>query len=303
MEAVRRIEKAERISTARALLRLARPHQWIKNLLVLAALIFARRMLDPRADLFAALGFVAFCALASFAYAINDIMDREADRLNPDKRDRPLARGDLGVTAAAVFAACAGAVAAALSLILGPLFVLVAALYVALQFAYSFGAKRMVVLDVVAVAIGFVLRAFAGGVAIGVEVSPWLVFITFSLALFLALARRRHELSILGGGAAAHRGALAQYSIRLIDQMLSILAGATLVGYMIYCASPEVEAKLGTRYQYVTVPYVAFGILWYLYLVDARNEGGDPARVLLTSPPLLIALGLWLSTEIALLYF
>lgn len=302
MEPARRLEKEERISTARALLRLARPHQWIKNLLVLAALVFARRMLDARADLLAAVGFIAFCALASFAYAINDIMDREADRLNPEKRHRPLAHGDLGVNAAVVFAACAGIVAAGLSFIVGPLFLLVAALYIALQFAYSFGAKRMAVLDVVVVALGFVLRAFAGGVAIGVEVSPWLVFITFSLALFLALARRRHELSVLGGSAAAHRGALAQYSIRLIDQMLSIVAGATLVGYMIYCASSEVGAKLGTRYQYVTVPYVAFGILWYLYIVDARNEGGDPTRVLLKSPPLLIALGLWLATEIALLY-
>lgn len=303
MEAARRLEKAERISAARALVRLARPHQWIKNLLVLAALVFARRMRDPRADALAALAFAGFCALASFAYAINDIMDREADRLNPEKRNRPLARGDLSVGAAAVFAGCAAALALAISFMLGPLFQLVAALYIVLQFAYSFWAKRMVVLDVVAVAIGFVLRAFAGGVAIGVEVSPWLVFITFSLALFLALARRRHELSMLGGGAAAHRGALAQYSIRLIDQMLSILAAATLVGYMIYCASSEVEAKLGTRYQYVTVPYVAFGILWYLYIVDARNEGGDPARVLLKSPPLLIALGLWLATEIALLYW
>lgn len=303
MEAVRRLGDGAGRSTAGALVRLARPHQWVKNLLVLAALVFARRLLEPRSEVFAILGFAAFCALASFAYAVNDIMDREADRLNPEKRDRPLARGDLSVAAAAVFAAGAAAFAAALSAVLGPMFLLIAVLYVALQFGYSFWAKRIVVLDVIAVAIGFVLRAFAGGVAIGVEVSPWLVFITFSLALFLALARRRHELSMLGGGAAAHRGALAQYSIRLIDQMLSILAGATLVGYMIYCASSDVGAKLGTRYQYVTVPYVAFGILWYLYIVDARDEGGDPARVLLGSPPLLIALGLWMATEVALLYF
>lgn len=302
MDAGEAVAAGNAASTGRALLRLARPHQWVKNLLVLAALIFARRMLDPRSDLLAALAFVGFCALASFAYAVNDIMDREADLLNPEKRDRPVARGDLSVKAAARFAAAAGAMALALSIALGPLFLLIAVSYVALQFAYSFWAKHVVVLDVIAVAIGFVLRAFAGGVAIQVEVSPWLVFITFSLALFLALARRRHELTILGGGAAAHRGALARYSIRLIDQMLSIVAGATLVGYMIYCASSEVEARLGTRYQYVTVPYVAFGILWYLYLVDSRNEGGDPARLLLESPPLIISLALWILTEMALLY-
>lgn len=290
---------------ANAYLRLARPHQWSKNLLVLAALIFSRSMVDPRADALALTGLVAFCALASFAYAVNDIMDREADRLNPEKRDRPLARGDLSVNAASVFAAAMALIALALSVALGWRFVVIAVLYLVLQFGYSLWAKRIVVLDIILVSFGFVLRAFAGGVAIRVEVSPWLVFITFSLALFLSLARRRHELTILGGGAAAHRGALAQYNIRLIDQMLAIVAGVTLVGYMIYTASSEVEAKFGPRYHHLavlTVPFVAFGILRYLYLVDERNEGGDPARLLLNDRQLQICIALWLAAEVALLY-
>lgn len=287
----------------RALVRLARPHQWVKNLLVLAALIFSRRLFHPRDDARALIAFAAFSALASLTYVLNDIIDREADRLNPEKCGRPLARGDLTVPSAARFAAALGLGAAVLSAALGWRFIAIALLYPGLQPAYSLWAKRVVVVDVIAVALGFVLRAFAGGVAIGVEVSPWLVFITFVLALFLALARRRHELAVLGGGAAAHRGALAEYNLRLIDQMLSIVAGATLVGYMIYAASSEVGARLGTRYQYLTVPYVAFGILRYLYLVDQRNEGGDPARLLLSDAPLMFSVLLWAATEVALLYF
>ena len=163
---------------------------------------------------------------------------------------------------------------------------------------YSLWAKHQVIIDVIAVAIGFVLRAFAGGVAIDVEVSPWLVFITFVLALFLVLARRRHELIALGDDAIAHRSALSEYSVRLVDQMISIVAGATLVSYMIYTASAEVEAKLGTRHLYLTVPFVAFGILRYLYLIDERNEGGDPARALLHDRPLMLAVALWVLTDI-----
>ena len=286
-----------------AMARLARPHQWIKNTLVLAALIFGQRLFVFHDVVLAIVAFVAFCALSSAGYVLNDIADRDADRLNPEKCDRPLARGDLTVAAASREAIALAAIAVALSIALGKEFVGIAVLYAALQFAYSLWAKHQVIIDAIAVAIGFVLRAFAGGVAIQVEVSPWLVFITFVLALFLVLARRRHELIVLGDDAVAHRSALSQYSVRLVDQMISIVAGATLVSYMIYTASAEVEAKLGTHHLYLTVPFVAFGILRYLYLIDERNEGGDPARALLRDRPLMIAVALWILTDIALLYF
>jgi 4-hydroxybenzoate polyprenyltransferase len=303
MEPAAQLEKIETVSPMAAMLRLARPHQWIKNALVGAALVFSQRLFDPHAVALTVTAFVAFCALSSSGYALNDIVDRNADRLNPEKCDRPLARGDLTVAAAARMALVLVALAAVLSIALGAKFAAIALLYAILQFVYSFWAKHHVVIDVIAVAIGFVLRAFAGGVAINVEVSPWLVFITFVLALFLVLARRRHELIALGESATAHRGALSQYSVRLVDQMISIVAGATLVSYMIYTASAEVEAKLGTPYLYLTVPFVAFGILRYLYLIDERNEGGDPAQVLLRDRPLMIAVALWILTDIALLYF
>ncbi len=286
-----------------AMIRLARPHQWIKNTLVGAALIFSRRLFDPRDVALTAIAFVAFCALASAGYVMNDIVDREADRLNPEKCDRPLARGDLTVAAATRMALVLATIAIVLSVALGSRFAGIALLYAILQLGYSFWAKHHVVIDVIAVAIGFVLRAFAGGVAIHVEVSPWLVFITFVLALFLVLARRRHELIALGDSATAHRSALSQYSVRLVDQMISIVGGATLVSYMIYTASVEVETKLGTPYLYLTVPFVAFGVLRYLYLIDERNEGGDPARMLLQDRPLMFAVVLWILTDIALLYF
>jgi 4-hydroxybenzoate polyprenyltransferase len=286
-----------------AIFRLARPHQWIKNALVLAPLVFGQRLFVFHDVMLAAVAFVAFCALSSAGYILNDIADRDADRLNPEKCDRPLARGDITVAAAGRAALVLAAIAVVLSIVLGRAFVAIAVVYAVLQLVYSLWAKHQVIIDVIAVAIGFVLRAFAGGVAINVEVSPWLVFITFVLALFLVLARRRHELIALGDDAIAHRSALSQYSVRLVDQMISIVAGATLVSYMIYTASAEVEAKLGTRHLYLTVPFVAFGILRYLYLIDERNEGGDPARVLIHDRPLMLAVALWIITDIALLYF
>jgi 4-hydroxybenzoate polyprenyltransferase len=303
MNAAPKLNDSQSTGQLAAIIRLARPHQWIKNALVLAALVFGQRLFVFHDVVLAILAVVAFCALSSAGYVLNDITDRDADRLNPEKCDRPLARGDITVTAASRAALTLAAIAAVLSVILGPAFVGIALLYVALQFGYSLWAKHQVVVDVIAVAMGFVLRAFAGGVAIHVAVSPWLVFITFVLALFLVLARRRHELIALGDDAVAHRSALSQYSVRLVDQMISIVAGATLVSYMIYTASAEVEAKLGTRHLYLTVPFVAFGILRYLYLIDERNEGGDPASALLHDRPLILAVALWILTDIALLYF
>jgi 4-hydroxybenzoate polyprenyltransferase len=290
-------------SAPRAMLSLMRPHQWIKNGLVLAALVFSRRLFHPADVALALIGLAAFCALSSATYVLNDIVDREADRQNPEKSDRPLARGELSVGAASTLAAMLALTALGLSVALGPAFLGVAGLYVALQFGYSLWAKQIVVLDVIAVAAGFVLRAYAGGAAIDAPVSPWLVFITFVLALFLVLARRRHELVALGDIAAAHRGALQYYTVRLVDQMITIVAGATLVSYMIYTASAEIEAKLGTEYLYLTVPFVAFGILRYLYLIDEFNEGGDPARLLLKDRPLRLAVLLWIAADVLLLYF
>lgn len=286
----------------RALVALARPHQWVKNGLLLAALVFSKRLFHLRDFSLATLGLAAFCALASAGYAVNDLADREADRVHPEKRNRPLARGDVSPREGLIMAVGLAAAGLGLSLVLGAAFLAIAAGYLGLAYSYSNYLKRVVVLDVIVVALGFVLRAYAGGAAIGVAVSQWLVFTTFLLALLLALARRRHELLVLGGSAATHRDALRDYSVALIDQMLSIVAAATMVAYMIYTVSPEVEGKLGTRNLYLTVPFVVFGIFRYLYLVQRRSEGGDPSRLLITDRPLLATLTLWVAADVAVLY-
>ena len=286
-----------------ALLALARPYQWIKNGLLFAALVFSDRLFEPRDVGRAIVGFIAFCAVSSTGYIINDIHDREADRMHPEKRMRPLAAGELEAGEAGALAVVLALIGLMLSLGLGVTFALIAALYVATQFAYSHYAKQIVIVDVIVVACGFVLRAYAGGVAIDVPVSPWLVFITFVLALFLALARRRHELVVLGEGAVGHRGPLGEYSVPLIDQMISIVTAATLVGYMIYTASPDVARRLHTEHLFLTVPFVAFGLLRYLYLISECDEGGDPARLVLRDRPLLISILGWIVADVILLYF
>lgn len=245
----------------------------------------------------------AFCAISSAAYALNDLLDRETDRVHPEKRLRPIAAGDLsvgeGIRAAAAF--CASGLI--LSLLIGRDFLAAVLLYLLLQLAYSGFLKRIVIADLIAIALGFVLRACAGGIAIGVDVSHWLVFTTFLLALLIALGRRRAELTTLGSLAVSHRSVLSDYTAGLIDQLVTIVASATLVAYMIYTASPEVEAKLGTRHLYLTVPFVAFGIFRYLYLVNAKGEGGDPSRLLIKDRQLFASMILWIAADLAVLYF
>jgi 4-hydroxybenzoate polyprenyltransferase len=286
-----------------ALFALARPYQWVKNGLLFAALVFSDRLFEPRDVGRAIVAFMAFCAVSSTGYIINDIHDREADRMHPEKRMRPLAAGELELGEAGALAVVLALIGLMLSLTLGLTFMLIAAIYVATQFAYSHYAKQIVIVDVIVVACGFVLRAYAGGVAIDVPVSPWLVFITFVLALFLALARRRHELVVLGDSAVGHRGPLGEYSVPLIDQMISIVTAATLVGYMIYTASPDVAHRLHTEHLFLTVPFVAFGLLRYLYLISECDEGGDPARLVLRDRPLLISIIGWIIADVILLYF
>ena len=171
-----------------------------------------------------------------------------------------------------------------------------------LQILYSWKLKHLVIVDVMSIATGFVLRAAGGGIAIGVVVSPWLIICTFLLALFLALAKRRHEIVLLEGGAAGHREALREYGLSFLDQMIALVTAATVVSYAIYTASPEVREKLGTESLYLTIPFVLYGIFRYLHLVHQRHEGGDPTKALLTDRPLRVNILLWTGTIVWLLY-
>ena len=279
-----------------------RPDQWTKNLIVFAALIFARRLLDPAALALASAAFLIFCALSGVVYLINDVSDREADRVHPVKSRRPIASGALSPTAALVWAVVLSAAALAAAFALKPLFALVAAAYLTLFVLYSFWLKHMVVLDVMSIAIGFVLRAVAGGVIIGVPISDWLLICTMLGALFLGLAKRRHELTLLAAGAKAHRKILEEYDPYLLDQMIGVVAAATMVAYIIYCASPETHAYFGTDLLVLTTPFPVYGLFRYLYLVHRKQGGGSPSDMLLEDRPLLACVALWGVAVVMIIY-
>ncbi len=250
----------------------------------------------------ASVAFVAFCALSGVVYLVNDVVDREADRQHPLKRRRPVAAGHLSVRLALASAAVLMAGGLAAAVWLGPAFLGHAVGYIALQIAYSLGLKRQVILDVLAIALGFVIRASAGGAAIDVPVSPWLLVCTILLALFLALAKRRHEITLLGEDATRHRAILGEYTPYLVDQMIAVVTASTLMGYAFYTVSSDTAQRLGTPWLSLTLPFPLYGIFRYLYLVHRRSQGGSPTELLLADRPLLLCVALWGATTIALIY-
>jgi 4-hydroxybenzoate polyprenyltransferase len=283
------------------ILRALRPKQWIKNVFVLAPLVFAQQMGRMGQLAHAAGAFAIFCALSSSIYLVNDIADREADRRHPVKRLRPIASGDLKVFPASIMAIVLAVAGLAGALVIGPAFAGVACAYVFLNLAYSGGLKRVVILDVMAVAAGFLLRAWGGAVAVEVEISRWLILCTALLALFLGFVKRRQEIAALEGST-AQRPILREYSLTFLDQMISVVTASTLLAYSLYAFSPEVAEKLGTRHLGLTIPFVLYGILRYLYLVHQRGEGENPTQLVLTDAPLLVNLALWGVAVLAVLY-
>ncbi|MET0151634.1 MAG: decaprenyl-phosphate phosphoribosyltransferase [Candidatus Binatia bacterium] len=283
-------------------LALLRPEQWVKNLLVFAALIFSKHLFVADSAARAVLAFVSFCLVASASYLMNDVHDAESDRLHPGKRQRPIAAGRVTPQAALLVAAVLTAGGFGIAVALGQSFAWTLAAYAVLQISYSFLLKNIVIVDAMAIATGFVLRAVAGGVVIDVNVSPWLIICTFLLALFLGFSKRRHEVQLLEENAVAHRPSLRDYSPYFLDQMISVVTASTVVAYAIYSVSPEVREKLHTDSLYLTVPFVLYGIFRYLYLVHQREGGGNPTRELLTDRPLWVNVLCWIGTAIWLLY-
>jgi 4-hydroxybenzoate polyprenyltransferase len=289
-------------SSAASLFVSLRPDQWTKNLIVFAALIFAVKLLDPAALANASAAFLIFCALSGSVYLINDVSDREQDRQHPIKRLRPIAAGELSPGAALTAAVVLSAAALAASFTLRPAFGVAAASYLALFVVYTRALKHLVILDVMTIAIGFVLRAVAGGLVINVHVSNWLLVCTMLGALFLGLAKRRHEITLLAEGAKGHRRILEEYDPYLLDQMIGVVAAATMVAYIIYCASPETHAYFGTEWMVLTTPFPIYGLFRYLYLVHRKAGGGSPSDMLLSDRPLLACVLLWGLTSIAIIY-
>jgi 4-hydroxybenzoate polyprenyltransferase len=285
----------------RSLIRALRPHQWLKNAVVFAALIFAKRFLDGDSVLDAALTFGLFCAVSSAVYLINDLLDVQADRRHPVKCRRPIASGEVSLPAAVVTAVALAAAALGGGWMLSRPVALVLLVYLAMNVAYSLWLKRVVILDVMVLAAGFLLRAVAGALVLDVEISSWLILCATLLSLFLGFCKRRNELVILEEEAGEHRFILREYSLPFLDQMISVVTSSTLVAYCFYTLSPEVQAKLGTSGLPWTIPLVLYGIFRYLYLVYHRSEGGSPTRVFYTDRPLLIDVALWALTAILVL--
>ena len=280
-----------------------RPGQWTKNLLVFAGLLFGQRLLDRVAAERALAAFAVFCALSGVVYLINDIADRESDRQHPLKSRRPIASGAIGVGLRRGRPSCSRAHRSAPpTCSTGQFFLGRARIRRRCSCIPSGVFKHMVILDVLAIAIGFVLRAVAGAVAVDVEISHWLLVCTILLALFIALAKRRHELVLLADGAVSHRKILGEYSPYLLDQMISVVTASTLVAYVFYTISPETEQKFGTHWLGLTIPFPLYGIFRYLYLVHRREGGGSPAELLITDRPLLLCVALWGMTVMLLIY-
>jgi 4-hydroxybenzoate polyprenyltransferase len=278
-----------------------RPRQWVKNLFVFAGLLFSHKLFTPLAVL-AVAAFAVFCLLSGAMYLLNDVADREKDRLHPTKRKRPVASGRLAVSTAVIAAITCLALALGGSVAISWPFAAVAVAYAVLLTSYSAWLKHVVIVDVLVVAIGFVLRAVGGAVAIDVEISGWLLICTILLALFLALGKRRHEYLALEGQGAAHRPILTEYSAALLDQMIAVVTASTVTAYALYTMSPETVAKFHTQLLPATLPFVLYGIFRYLYLLYRRQLGGNPSELFLNDAPLLVNTFLWFLVVLAIIY-
>lgn len=279
-----------------AMVLLLRPKQWMKNGLVFAALLFSGQLREAVSTGLATLAFVSFCLASSAVYSLNDALDAREDRLHPTKRFRPVASGLISpaqAIAVAVLLAWAGVV---LGIAVNPVLGLIILLYLGINLVYSLRLKHTVILDIMTVASGFVLRAVGGALAIRVQLSLWFLVCVPLLSLFLAAAKRRHELVMIEG-ATNHRPVLVEYSTQLLDQMLAVLSAALIMAYLLY-------AKDSVRpYVFMlTSPLVIYGVFRYLYLVYHRSEGGSPDEVLLSDVPLLVTLVLWIAATVVIVY-
>lgn len=282
------------------LVRAMRPLQWTKNGVVAAALLFSGQLFDPGALARTVAAVVVFCAVSSGVYLINDVRDAAGDRLHPCKRHRPIAAGEVPVRVAIRAAAMLLAGGSAAALVIRPLFGLVILGYVALMVLYSYGLKRVVIVDVFAIAAGFVLRAAGGAVAIEVPISPWLYVCTMLGALFIGFAKRRNELALLEHLAGRHRANLDEYSLPMLDQIIAIVSSATLMAYSLYTF--DAQNVPSNHSMMLTIPFVLYALFRYLYLVYQRDLGGSPEVILVTDRPLFACIVGWAVTSMAILY-
>lgn len=284
-----------------ALLLAGRPKQWTKNIVLFVGLVFSFNLFRLPMLFEALVAFAIFCALSSAGYLVNDVVDLPHDRNHPSKSTRPLAMGRITVGESLLTAALLLVLGMAAAIWLKPTFAFLAALYVALSISYSLWLKKVVLVDVFAIAAGFVIRAAAGAVAISVPISPWLYVCTILGALFIALGKRRHELQLLQADATNHRATLEHYSIQLLDQLIIIVCAATIMAYSLYTFSAENLPK--NHAMMATIPVALYGIFRYLYLLHVEQLGGAPEDLLVSDTPLLLSIVAWGGLSVAILYF
>ena len=279
-----------------------RPQQWVKNLSLFAALIFSGHLFDPHESLQTVLAFLSFCLVSSSVYIYNDIVDVENDRNHPVKSRRPLPSGSLSAGNAFAAAGVLGAAGLAAGFTLHPGFGTILAAYLVLNVLYTLKLKEVVILDVMAIAAGFVLRVAGGAVLIQVPMSQWLIICTILLSLFLGFGKRRAELVTQPDGLSTTRSVLGHYSQYFLDQMIGVVTATTVMSYALYTISEETVRKFGTHDLIYTVPFVLYGIFRYLYLVHKKTEGEDPTKTILTDMPLVVNILLWIAVASWIIY-
>jgi 4-hydroxybenzoate polyprenyltransferase len=286
-----------------ALFEAMRPRQWTKNVFVFAGIIFAKKLSDVPSLLLSVAAFCLFCVLSSGVYLINDLLDAEQDRQHPTKKQRPIASGRLSPPVAIVAAVALTVAGIGLAFVVNAAFAMVAITYFVLNVLYTYSLKHLVILDVLSIAMFFVLRAAAGAEAIDVPISHWLLICTVLLALFIALSKRRHELVLLNESASSHRASLTEYTPYLLDQMIAVVTASTLMAYILYTVDARTVAEVGSTHLLYTVPCVIYGILRYLYLIHQRGEGGDPDRIVVSDPPFIINMLVWAAVAASVVYW
>lgn len=285
----------------RALVKGLRLKQATKNLFLYAALVFADKLFDPHAFFMVTLAFVLFTMVASCVYLLNDLLDVEEDRLHPKKRFRPIASGALPVRIAWIALTCLGIGGVLTSFLVNPWFGITVLTYLLLQIAYCVRLKHVALIDIFVIASGFVLRTVAGGTVIGVYISPWLLLCTLQLALLLGSAKRRQELVLNGENVGETRAILKEYSVAFLDQMINVVVGVTIVCYSVYSIQSDTAQK--HPHLWLTVPFVIYGVVRYLYLVYFKGWGGAPDEVLLKDRSLQVAIFLWFIIVLLLFKF
>ncbi|MEF3304486.1 decaprenyl-phosphate phosphoribosyltransferase [Paenibacillus sp. GYB003] len=279
------------------LIKQLRPKQWTKNLLVFAALFFSENLFNLEGTLKTIVAFILFCLVSGCVYIVNDYVDREADRLHPEKRYRPMASGALNPVMTLIFGMVLLTLSIAVGFYLKMLFGLLIFLYFLINIAYSFKLKHIVILDIMVIASGFVLRAIGGGLVINVQFTPWFLLCTLLLALFLAVGKRRHELVLLQQNKGIHRKVLDSYTITLLDQFTGIVTTATIICYAIFTFTSG-----HSLYLMWTIPLVIYGIFRYLYIIHVEGKGGAPEKLLLQDKHILLTVFLYVVATLVILY-